>query len=441
MVTLLSRTAVALPARTTARLTFGPIVTVVGIVGGLAVVLDPVYSVIALAGFGVFVAMMLNIKAAVLLYVASEPFSGYLTSLSSSSVKAVGGIMFLAWFVRFARDRRPLQLNHPVVSASVALMVIVIASFVVNGNGSEGLTIVIRYGSFVGAMLVLIDTMKSGLAVTSVLNAFVLSCTVAATVAFVGFFIQGGGRASGPMADANDFAFYLTCAVPFATLLWRRGGRLRWFYAVASVTLVVTILTTFSRGAIVGLCVMFVIALVMGLIKVRMLVVGAIVLTVAVIAVLVCAPTLVAKSLHEKSYVAHGNVTSRYASWTIAAEMTADNPLLGVGPGGFSVLFDKYAVGIPDAIHLDVAHEMYLDVSSQLGILGLGAFLTMLISGVAGARRALRSAATYATAAAVCLSFAGTLIAASFLSEQYYLPIWLLAACGATLDPIRRTFA
>lgn len=441
MVTLLERPARSLTARTTAQLTIIPSVVGLSVVGGLAVVLDPTYVVVGLVGLAVFVGMTLNIKAAVLVYVASEPFSGYLTSLSSSSVKAVGGIMFLAWLVRLGRGRRPVQLNHLVVSASIALLVIVFASFVVNANGGEGLTVVIRYGSFIGALLVLVDTMRSGLAVTAVLNAFVLSCTVAATVAFVGFFLQGGGRASGPMADANDFAFYLTCALPFAILLWRRPGRFRPFYALAAVMLVTTILTTFSRGAIVGLAVMFAIALMLGLVRVRMLIAGAASLVVVVVSVLILAPALVQKSFHEKNHVAADNVTSRYASWTIAAEMTADHPLLGVGPGRFALLFDRYAVGVPDATHLDVAHEMYLDVSSQLGLLGLAAFVTMLASGIAGAKRAMRSAATRAPATAVCLSFAGTLVAAAFLSEQYYLPIWLLAACGATLDPVRRTHA
>jgi hypothetical protein len=34
------------------------------------------------------------------------------------------------------------------------------------------------------------------------------------------------------------------------------------------------------------------------------------------------------------------------------------------------------------------------------------------------------------------MSLAGCLVAASFLSEQYYLPVWLLVALGAALDPV-----
>jgi hypothetical protein len=37
----------------------------------------------------------------------------------------------------------------------------------------------------------------------------------------------------------------------------------------------------------------------------------------------------------------------------------------------------------------------------------------------------------------VCTAFVGVLVAAAFLTEQYYLPIWLLAALGAALDPVR----
>jgi len=81
-----------------------------------------------------------------------------------------------------------------------------------------------------------------------------------------------------------------------------------------------------------------------------------------------------------------------------------------------------------------VAHQMYLDVSAELGLLGLAAFLAFLWYGVRGAFRARRSPDRRQVADGVLVGLAGTLVAACFLSEQFFLPIWLLGALGIALD-------
>ena len=85
-----------------------------------------------------------------------------------------------------------------------------------------------------------------------------------------------------------------------------------------------------------------------------------------------------------------------------------------------------------------VAHQMYLDVGAELGLLGLAAFVAALGYAIRGALRATRLAPEDRTLArAVLIGFAGTLVAACFLSEQLYLPVWLLVALGVALDPVR----
>jgi putative inorganic carbon (hco3(-)) transporter len=118
--------------------------------------------------------------------------------------------------------------------------------------------------------------------------------------------------------------------------------------------------------------------------------------------------------------------------------MTADHPVLGLGPAGFRLNYNRYVDNQPlDPLHfLDVSHNTYLEVSSELGLLGLGAFLCLLIGGFLGARRYWLSPAPDATfGRAICTATVGVAVAAVFLTEQYFLPLWLLAALGAALDP------
>jgi hypothetical protein len=81
---------------------------------------------------------------------------------------------------------------------------------------------------------------------------------------------------------------------------------------------------------------------------------------------------------------------------------------------------------------------MYLDVSSELGLPGLAAFLTVVAYGVRGALRARRIPERRPVAHATLIAFSGVLVAACFLSEQFYLPVWLLVALGVALEPASR---
>lgn len=409
------------------------------VAGAVAVVWRPLLVVVALAGIVTLTAMIIRIEWAALVYVAAEPFGDYLTTVSSQSVKAIGVLLFAAWLFRLRNHDRPVSLRHPAVLAAAALTLVLLASTVASSNGPAAIEVVSRYLSYIAVLIVLVDSMRTGLAPRRVAAVFVASCSAAAVVGLVVFLNSGGGRAAGPMQDANDFAFYLICAIPFALVLWREATRYRHLYALAAVLLVVSTLATFSRGAILGIIAMLGVAVLLGLLRWRVIVAGAAAIMGAVLIVLTLAPALVARSFEEKQHVAGANVDSRFTSWTIAAEMTADRPFLGYGPGGFRTHFDGYIGGrVADTTHLDVAHQMLLDVSSELGLLGLAAFLAMIAAGIVGAVRAHRQERHSRLAAAVLLAFVGTLVAATFLSEQYYLPIWLLVALGAALDPTRK---
>jgi O-antigen ligase len=155
-----------------------------------------------------------------------------------------------------------------------------------------------------------------------------------------------------------------------------------------------------------------------------------------VVCVLILDPTKLSTSLHAKGVVATQNVDERLVRWQTAAEMTYDHPIFGLGPAGFRENFDRYIDYQPtDLSHrLDVAHEMYLEVSSELGLLGLGAFLGIIGLGAHSAvRSARRGGPDTGLANSVWLATAGAAAAAVFLTEQYYLPLWLLAALGTSV--------
>ncbi|GAA1525614.1 hypothetical protein GCM10009788_31550 [Nocardioides humi] len=406
--------------------------------GGYAAVTSPGLLLLGIAGLVVLAAAAYRVEWAALGYVVVEPFGDLLAEVHPQAVKVAGAVLFLAWLARLVVDPRPRGLRQPAVVALGCLLLLLLASFAAAGADPEtGGAHALTYTSYVLVVVVLVDTVARGrpgpqVVARRLATAFLLSCTAAGLVATVGF-LQDGGRAGGPLSDPNDLAFFMIAALPFALLRVRRTPLTAVLLAGAAAVLVVATLATLSRGALLGLAVMAVVAVAIGALRATSAVAVAAAAGVAVVALWATHADTVDRSLLEKDHVASQNVDRRVTTWTIAAEMTARHPLLGQGPGGFEAAAAQYVpAGVP-VVRQTVAHQMYLDVSAELGLPALAAFLAAIGYGVRGAVRARRSPQLRPLADAVLVAFAGTLTAACFLSEQLYLPVWLLIALGTAL--------
>jgi O-antigen ligase len=381
-----------------------------------------------------------TVATAALAFVALEPFESYVKSVTSSGVKLLGALVVAAWLLRVLARHRPMRLDHPSTRAAAVFFAVLLASTVAHDNGSLGAEVMLRYLSYLGIFVVLVDCMRDRLAPRLVASVYVASCAIAAIAGLMAY-VLGQLRAGGPVGDPNDFAFFLVAAVPLALGL-RPAARRPLLFSAAAVVMSVALLATLSRGAIVGVAAMLASAVVAGIVRVRTLfgwlAAAALVVGVAALAL----HPKITISVAAKSQVAQQNVDERLVRWRAAAQMTADHPLLGLGPAGFRESYDRYIDYQPTSVShpLDVAHEMYLETSAELGLLGAGALIGLMVFGFAGARRAARAGPRRERdlGAAVSVAAVGTAVAAVFLTEQYFLPIWLLAAFGAALDPAWR---
>jgi O-Antigen ligase len=93
--------------------------------------------------------------------------------------------------------------------------------------------------------------------------------------------------------------------------------------------------------------------------------------------------------------------SNRYRYWQVAAESWADNPLIGLGSGGFLVEWRKQRNRVDESAD---AHSLYVETAAELGLIGLGA-LVLFIGGVgAGAVRLYRRDPAAATGLAAGLA-------------------------------------
>jgi O-antigen ligase len=256
-------------------------------------------------------------------------------------------------------------------------------------------------------------------------------------------------RLAGSIGDPNFLAAMLVPAIVFAVfaLGWTREPAKRWLLGGGIVLFTLALYLTQSRGGLVALAAAIAAAALFG---------GPLRRYVIPIAAVVASVGLVYYAAFASSYAVErltnpGGGTGRADLWSVATEVIEDHPLVGVGAGNFPVVAPQYAtepVNLP-SVHLvvdtpKVAHNTYLGVFADLGIVGLFAFAVVLFAGLA---LTIRATTTFARTGhrelellsrAVLVSLVGLLTAFVFLSGQYEKQLWLLLGLGIALHALAR---
>ncbi|WP_156390958.1 MULTISPECIES: O-antigen ligase family protein [unclassified Nocardioides] len=373
-------------------------------------------------------AVVLRLEWVALALVAVSVFEDYAAHAGPGVVKGLAVLLVVAWLIRRCRGRLHHAPRSPVLVAALAFVVVLLLATALHNNGAAGRDVLLRYAGFLAVLFVLADVLRGGLRPARLAQVYVVAAAAAAVCGLLTFALGADRRVGGPIGDPNDFAFFLLPAVALG-LAVRRTTRRSWPWDAATVVVLVATLGTLSRGALVGLSVMAVLAVAAGMIRLRGAVALVAVVSMAAGLVAVAFPGLVSVSLQQKDFVAQQNVSERLDLWTAAAEMTVTHPVLGMGPGAFALHHRDFTTSLPDDINhpLDVAHNTWLELSSELGVLGFLAFLAMLVVAFAQAWSVWRRRRD-PVAAAVCVGLVGTAASATFVTEQYYLPMWLLCA-------------
>lgn len=199
-------------------------------------------------------------------------------------------------------------------------------------------------------------------------------------------------RVFGTFAQPNPFAAYLNFALPLALALAIFGmdARERWVAGAASVLLLGAQALADSRGGLLGLAAAVVVLIVVGWRKER-LAGWALLISVPVAAVawfVHLIPARIEDALLRQFRLGDlapgGQVTpsnystaERLAHWLAGLRMFQAHPLLGVGAGNYNAAYAQF--GLPDWPEpLGQAHNYYINVAAETGLLGLVAFLALV---------------------------------------------------------------
>ncbi len=213
------------------------------------------------------------------------------------------------------------------------------------------------------------------------------------------FEVRGFLRAYGPFTHPNQLAIYLELTTPlFLALLigplgdrrldgrWHLSRRLRPVWALGVLAGILGLILSQSRGGMVGMAAGFamVLALIvphMRLSIVRLAPVG----LIAAVALLTVAIGIVAAGVqtfsNEETLVTPANfaVQERLSHWTAAVEMAKAHPFVGVGAGNYDLNYRDYTQEWRFRIGRGHAHDTYLHFLAQSGVVGLTAYIAMLL--------------------------------------------------------------
>ena len=192
-------------------------------------------------------------------------------------------------------------------------------------------------------------------------------------------YLENGGRITSTFRHANDFAAYLTLMLIFFAGILSEAKSLKLSaikiiaLGLGALSLFISILWTYSRGS--WMAVGFTLLL-MAVFKGRKLLLG--VFAILIIWVIFFSPPLVrirAQSLWDPK---NGTITERKVLAQESFDMIEKSPWLGMGLNTFS---DNAPFYKSKTVHTDVqyAHNGYLQMAVETGIVGLIGFLALLI--------------------------------------------------------------
>jgi O-antigen ligase len=373
---------------------------------------------------------------------------------AATGSKALGGLLVLAWLATMARqtDRHThdfLRDHRGLVACGVGLVAWSVLSTAWAQSSSSALLGASRYAQDLVLFPIVYTGIRRFRDVRRVAAAFVGGAVAAALYGVATGSTVDGSRLVGALADPNETATVLVAASVLAIALGmgRAGSRLRQGIAFAAAVLAVFgVAATASRGAIVALAATALVAPAMAGRWRRKVGVAAL-----VAAVLVAGWFVVLAPSSARKHVA-STQTPRTTLWTLATRVIAANPVSGVGNDNFAIAAKTYLLRPGATTRADqvvttpkVAHNIYLEVWADTGIIGLLLFAGVVLTPLRSAWRAvviLRNAGRRADemlARALIVAIVGILAAGLFISDEYSKQLFLLLALATAMPAAART--
>jgi len=290
----------------------------------------------------------------------------------------------VSWMLGKRLSLKPVStpLNLPLyLFAFLALLSVLVSpsiSLSLKAFFSKTLKMIILY-------FIIVETVNSKKKATAILTAFLFSAIVVGVdvifqlitgVDFIRQYSLCGGRITGPFNNQNNLAAWLMIIVPlFSCFLYFGSKNLskktKYLLFFLDMILIVFLVLTCTRGAWIAIILSLILT---GIIfKSKKL----IIITILAAALLLSFTTKSVKERAVSIVPVSGAPNIRVTLWQEAILIIKDFPVLGCGLNTYSITAPKYKIAEGGGIY---PHNSYLQMAAETGLLGLGAFLWIMIT-------------------------------------------------------------
>jgi putative inorganic carbon (HCO3(-)) transporter len=374
--------------------------------------------------------------------------------------KLLGLVLLLSWLALVTsgeREHRERIFSHP---GFILVLLVFVGWVAISAAWAESPSAAVeaftRYLPNAMLFLVVFAGVRTREQLLWVVGALVVGAFIGAAYGLVSPVpVDEEGRLSGALGNANETAASLVAggALAAALAMALRGKPiLRLASAIVVPLCAMAVFLTASRGGLVALATALIVAVFLapGRRRAAAFGLGLAVVLGAVVYFGALAPAAARERVTQLS-----GGTGRTDIWKVGWRMVEDQPVRGIGAGNFEVSSIHYLIA-PGALIRDdfivdtpkVAHNTYLNVLAELGVIGLAMFLGIIGFSIACALKAIGVAAKAGDrqveilARAIVVVLAALLAADFFGSRQYSKQLWLLMAlCPVLLEISRAEWA
>ena len=385
--------------------------------------------------------------------------------LSGTAQKGIGLVVIVAALGQMLGDRRATP-NFFADHRRLTLLILAYLAWCVLGmtwaqNTGDVAYSLERYIPNFLVFIVVYTAARDRLDIRLLAGFFVLGAAIAAADAILSPPAASAyadvSRSGGTFGDPNYFAAVLVTGFALAIALSRARSLTVFGQATALVAAglcLLGIMLSVSRGGLIALTVTLLSAVCLaGRWRGKLLAATMVVALVGLVYFLAIAPP----DARQRLTSGQGGGSGRTTIWKIGWREVQHNPIVGVGAGNFSDAGARYflAPGLIDhnaggytAYFIDtptVAHNTYLEVLAEEGIIGAAIFLAIVVSSLECARRAAVRFRKAGDEEMELISYGllcgalGFLVASFFLSEEYSKQLYLLLAMGPALLHVATT--
>jgi putative inorganic carbon (HCO3(-)) transporter len=432
------------------------------LLGGLAAAV-PAFALLGLAG-ALFLAIALSHLGVGIAIFTILTFFERLENLGSSGVslvKLAGAVLLCSWVLHtlVPGGARFLFRSHPVLALGATLLPVwALVSTLWAGDVALASREAGRYALVVVLVLIVFSAVREAKHVRWILWAYLVGAAVTVLVGLLyapppELAESFTSRLSGGISDPNELAATLIPAFAFSAFaVCATTGAMRWLAGACTGLFSIALFMTGSRGGLIGLAVVMLAGLLLaGRARRQFAALASIVVLVGLAYYTFAAPPEVRARI--ESFGTSGG-TGRADIWLIGTRMARDHPLLGVGAGNFRLVEPRYfseTLNLPNSAFVvdgpPVAHNTYLEVLTELGIVGFLILVGIVGGALAHAWRAARAFGQAdnrrmeAAARGLIVGILGMLAAFAFISAPYDKQLWLLLGLALALPVSSRSGA